>query len=387
MLRRGIHAPSGAGRTAANAGTTTTGRSGQGGGGVRRRPPIRAFAGASVSRMAVRPALVLAIIAGSAVPVLSGAASPGAVRDDLSKSDLVRVRDVTAPPADFSRPERYERMSGGAATSLASINANAFSHPSANLTFEGRQDFAVGNGLFRKVWVAAPASTRASDGLGPLFNARACQRCHIKDGRGHPPDGPDDLATSMVFHLSVPPSFPMERTAAGVVTDPPPASPRPEPTYGVQLQDFAVPGIRAEGRMRITYEEFPVELHGSETASLRRPTYSVVDLAFGPMAEGAMLSPRIAPPMVGLGLLEAVHPADIHARADPDDSNGDGISGRPSVVLDGDASTVRLGRFGWKASTPSCVRPDRTTPSTGLTARRYRISSAPSVSSSASSRA
>ena len=114
------------------------------------------------------------------------AADPNAHRDDLSEEDRRRVRAVTSQVTDFSRPEPYERMAGGAATSLASVNANAFSHPSANLTFEGRRDFALGNGLFRKLWVSAPSSTRASDGLGPLFNARACQRCHIKDGRGPP---------------------------------------------------------------------------------------------------------------------------------------------------------------------------------------------------------
>ena len=71
------------------------------------------------------------------------------------------------------------------------------------------------------------------------------------------------------------------------------------------------------------------------------------------MAADVMLSPRVAPPMIGLGLLEAVHPGDVFAGADPDDADGDGISGRPSVVDDPDTGQRRLGRFGWKASTPS----------------------------------
>ena len=114
-----------------------------------------------------------------------------------------------------------------------------------------------------------------------------------------------------------------------------------------------MPGVPAEGRMAIAYEEVPVPLNGGEMASLRRPTYSVTDHGYGPMAADVMLSPRVAPPMIGLGLLDAVHPGDVLAGADPDDADGDGISGRPNVVDDPDTGQRQLGRFGWKASTPS----------------------------------
>ena len=275
--------------------------------------------------------------------------STTAYRDDLSKEDRARVIAVTTPTTDFSKPEAFERMSAGAATSVARINANAFSNPSANLSFEGEQDFKLGNGLFKKVWVSSPSSTRASDGLGPLFNARSCQRCHLKDGRGHPPEGPDDLATSMFLRLSVPPRGVEEHLALANRT----LQRIPEPTYGGQLQDFAVPGIPAEGRMVITYEETPVELNGGETVMLRKPTYAVADLGYGEMDPDVMLSPRVAQPMIGLGLLEAIHPADILANADPDDADGDGISGKPSWVRDPETGELVLGRFGWKASNPT----------------------------------
>ena len=293
----------------------------------------------------VLPAALLATALASA----ARAADPNAHRDDLSEEDRRRVRAVTSQVTDFSRPEPYERMAGGAATSVASVNANAFSHPSAKLTFEGQRDFALGNGLFRKLWVSAPSSTRASDGLGPLFNARACQRCHIKDGRGRPPRSADEVATSMVIRLSVPPRTAEEHAAlkSGSVPF------NPEPVYGTQLQEFAVPGIPAEGKMAIAYEEIPFELNGDEGVTLRRPAYSVTDLGYGAVAADVRLSPRVAPPMIGLGLLEAVHPGDIFAGADPDDADGDGISGRPSVVHDPSTGQRRLGRFGWKASTPS----------------------------------
>ncbi len=321
-----------------------------GGGGTRQRLPFAAPPGIHPGRVLVRSAFLVAAVLGPGFSVsgVAGAADgSGAPRDDLSGADLRRVRAVTAPATDFSRPEPYERMAGGAATSLALVNSNAFSHPSANLTFEGRRDFALGNGLFRKVWVTAPASTRASDGLGPLFNARACQRCHIKDGRGHPPRDPDDLATSMLLRLSVPPRSAGERLGLESKV----LAFHPEPTYGSQLQDFAVPGLPAEGKMNVAYETVPVELNGGEKVSLRRPAYAISNLGYGPMEPDVMLSPRVAPPMIGLGLLEAVHPADIVAGADPDDADGDGVSGRPSVGRDAGAGSPRLGRFGWKAST------------------------------------
>ena len=51
--------------------------------------------------------------------------------------------------------------------------------------------------------------------LGPIFNARSCQGCHLKDGRGHPPNGnwPDDDAVSMFLRLSIPPETDEQRQA------------------------------------------------------------------------------------------------------------------------------------------------------------------------------
>src|SRR5690606_38283809 len=115
------------------------------------------------------------------------ASAPLAHRGDLTPEDRERVAAITQPTTDFSVPEPFEVMQGGAGTVNKHINADIYSHPAANLSFEGRQEFLVGNGLFRKDWVSSPSSTQASDGLGPLFNARSCQACHVKDGRGTVP--------------------------------------------------------------------------------------------------------------------------------------------------------------------------------------------------------
>lgn len=153
----------------------------------------------------------------------------------------------------------------------------------------------------------------------------------------------------MFLRLSVPPRDDADRAAlAGYLI-----GAVPEPTYGGQLQNFSIPGQTAEGKMHVDYAEEPVALAGGETASLRSPAYSVDNLGYGPMQPGTMMSPRVAPPMIGLGLLEAVADADILAIADPEDRDGDGISGKPNWSFDTEAGKLRLGRFGWKAGQPS----------------------------------
>lgn len=265
-----------------------------------------------------------------------------------TEEEAARIAAVTALTEDFDAAQKYEEMSAGAATVRPRNNADAFSQPSANIGFDGELDFKVGNGLFKKIWVSAPASTQASDGLGPLYNARSCQRCHLKDGRGHPPAGPDDSAVSMFLRISIPggPEDAVAEIEDYLATG-------PDPNYGTQLQDFALPGLAPEYRLQIDYTEETVALSGGEVAHLRVPTYTAADLGYGPLHPDAMLSPRVAPQMIGMGLLEAIPAADILAHADPDDADGNGISGRPNIVWSQKYDMPMLGRFGWKAGNPT----------------------------------
>lgn len=275
--------------------------------------------------------------------------------------EAARIASVTALTEDFTKPERFEQNPGGAATTRARSDADAFSQSSENLSFEEEMDFKLGNGLFRKLWVSSPSSTRASDGLGPLYNARSCQRCHLKDGRGHPPEGPEDDAVSMFLRVSVPAheSQPMSEIEAFLLSLGDPmgegARTRPDPTYGGQMQDFGIAGLPAEYRLGVSWSEERIELAGGETASLRRPAWRADDLGYGPLAPGAMLSPRVAPQMLGLGLLEAIPAEDILSRVDPQDADGDGISGRAQMVWSFEHERPALGRFGWKAGAPSVL--------------------------------
>ncbi|SIO51480.1 CxxC motif-containing protein, DUF1111 family [Rhodovulum sp. ES.010] len=296
-----------------------------------------------------KPTSALAAVLTAAAPALSGVLDePHLDIIPRTAEETDRIAGATALPTDFSAPQTFEEMSAGAATVRARANPDAFSQPSANIGFEGELTFKVGNGLFRKIWVSAPASTRASDGLGPLYNARSCQRCHLKDGRGHPPEGPEDSAVSMFLRVSIPggPDDTIDEIEDYIAT-------LPEPTYGTQIQDRALPGHAAEGRMEIAYEEIEVPLAGGEVAHLRKPTYRLADPGYGPLHADAMLSPRVAPQMIGLGLLEAIPAADILAWADPEDADGDGISGRPNIVWSVEYDMAMLGRFGLKAGAPT----------------------------------
>lgn len=259
----------------------------------------------------------------------------------LSFSSLIAAQTATEL-SDFDPQERFP----GGTTTVNKFDANAFSLPSANLAPTRRLDFSVGNSFFRSPWVIAPATTTSRDGLGPLFNTNACQNCHIKDGRGHPP-APDAVnAVSMLVRLSIPatPADAAVLAKKGII---------PEPVYGGQFQDMAIPGVAPEGRVRVTYSPVPVAFADGTVVELQQPNLQMTDLGYGTMHPDTLFSARIAPPMIGLGLLEAIAEEDILANQDPEDLNGDGIRGRANQVWSHAAQALRMGRFGWKAGQPS----------------------------------
>lgn len=222
----------------------------------------------------------------------------------------------------------------GAALSVRDTTRDAFSLPMPGLSPAHLARFFVGNSLFNQNWVAAPASVSERDGLGPLFNARSCSGCHFKDGRGRPPE-PGEPPRSMILRLSV-------RGPNGL---------EQHPIYGDQIQTDALPGVPAEARVELQYEERSGRYPDGEPFSLRVPRYRLRDGAYGALAPELLLSPRVAPAAIGLGLLEAVPDAELLRREDPADRDGDGISGRAQRVPE--LGGQRVGRFGWKAEKAS----------------------------------
>lgn len=251
---------------------------------------------------------------------------------------------LMALPAQAAYPVQTTPDSGGEG-SVAQFDHNAYSLPLGNMSMTKRLDFSVGNSFFRNPWVEAPASTDARDGLGPLINTNSCQGCHIKDGRGHPPSG-QERAVPLFLRLSLPSqgADPETLKRQGV---------NPLPHYGGQLQTAAISGFKAEADMQVSYTEKSVTLDDGDVVSLQVPEYRISNPAYGPLPDDLLTSPRVAPPMIGLGLLDTIPAERIAERADPEDRDGDGISGRINRVWDAQHNETVLGRFGWKAGQPT----------------------------------
>ena len=246
------------------------------------------------------------------------------------------------------RAEPDEELSGGA-TTVFDASRNAFSLPAANLSSERQTNFFVGNSFFKKNWVEAPASTSARDGLGPHFIARSCGGCHLLDGRGAPPLARDGVNAEQPVGLLLRLSIPGDGGKDGVVS---------EPRYGGQLNNRAIQGMKPEGEVRIRYEEIEGSFADGERYTLRKPTYMIVNTSYGPLHPKTLISPRVAPQVIGLGLLEAIRTEDVLANAERQVKEGNGVSGRPNRVWDAYANDWVLGRFGWKANVGSVAHQD-----------------------------
>ncbi len=234
---------------------------------------------------------------------------------------------------------RHPALLGGGAT-IDDSTRDAFSRPLPGLSRQEKRLFFVGNSFFNQSWVAAPASTTARDGLGPLFNSRSCAGCHFKDGRGRPPLQEGESPTGLLLRLSV--------AGAGDY-----GAPKPHPIYGGQLQSHAILGVLPEGSLSIHYTEINGQFADGTPYILLMPHYSINAPNYGDLPPDLLISPRVANQMIGLGLLEAIPEAAILANADPADADGDGISGKPNYVWDFLRGEVALGRFGWKANQPT----------------------------------
>ncbi|WP_234571157.1 di-heme oxidoreductase family protein [Rhodohalobacter sp. 614A] len=234
--------------------------------------------------------------------------------------------------------EEGEQLSGGE-TTVFNTSVNAFGEAAPNLTGNKDLFFVTGNAFFKRNWVTAPASTEDLDGLGPLFNARSCSSCHNLDGKGAPPESPDEHPVDLLFRLSRPAPDSI-RTI-------------PDENYGRQFNHLSVLGVEPEGEVQVTYNEISGEYPDGMSYTLREPVYEFKNLKYGAFPDDIMISPRIAQHLVGLGLLEAIDEETLKSLADPDDSDGDGISGKLNYVYDYASEELKVGRFGWKANQPS----------------------------------
>lgn len=220
-----------------------------------------------------------------------------------------------------------------------------------NDEYSGGSFLAVGEEVFYRQWQSGDYEERRS-GLGPLYNATSCIACHINNGRGRPLLN-NLLDPSFVVRLSISPQNEEERMALALEEYATVAEPR----YGRQLQDKSVSGSEnGEGEIRVSYRDKLYSLDDGEVVILHRPVYSIAYLKFGEMSKYLQISPRIAQPLHGIGLLEAISNESILAGEDPRDKDKNGISGRANLVRNIETGEIVLGRFGWKATQPNLLQ-------------------------------
>jgi CxxC motif-containing protein (DUF1111 family) len=228
-------------------------------------------------------------------------------------------------------------LSAGSFTTPES-GAQAFSIPIALLAAEQGSTFAMGREQFNEAWVVAPEPGGVW-GLGPTFNEDRCAHCHVNNGRAAAPPNGQPAAQGMLVRLSIP----------GQARD---GGPVPHPSYGDQLQNRGIQGrVPAEGQAVFTYTEREVSFADGEKVTLRVPHIELTDLQFGDAGKDTMVSARVAPAMVGMGLLEAVPEEDILRIAGEQEKLG--MAGRPNYVWDVENEQTVFGRFGWKANQPN----------------------------------
>ncbi|NVK73768.1 MAG: c-type cytochrome [Oceanospirillaceae bacterium] len=241
-------------------------------------------------------------------------------------------------------------IAGALCTGFFCFQSNAFasdySRPLPRISPEDKLDFRIGENVFQKFWVPAPSSTTASDGLGPLFNTRSCNSCHLKSGRGHAPEENVSGVSIPSFLVKLGKTYPKQayrpQTIYPQIGD---------SRYGNQFQGHSSPGILPEGDYYLTYSTHIETLRDGTEVELRRPNLHWSKLNYGDFDNSTGFTMLVSPALVGMGLLDNIPNELITSNADPDDKNNDGISGRVSWIDSGKHKVI--GRFGYKATAAS----------------------------------
>ena len=225
----------------------------------------------------------------------------------------------------------------GGDTTVSDRTANAFLHPAANITAADGVTFLSGVSPFDFHWEIPQ--------LGPLYNNDACFGCHASNGRGREQIGSDDALVDLNGAQSE--SLVRCSLMTGSADPSNPGGPIPVVLWGTQIQDHATVGL-PEAIISLSFTQSTQTYADGTTVSLQTPVPIIRAGDGSDLPDGMLTSYRIAPPLIGLGLLEAVDPTSA---ADPNDADGDGISGSLNMVWDPEQQATVLGRFGWKANT------------------------------------
>ena len=235
--------------------------------------------------------------------------------------------------------EAHTALSGGA-TTVFREDEEAFETVAPNLSGDHLAQHEEGDEGFE---LAHVRGNGVNGGLGPVFDNTSCESCHLGDGRGRPPELEGGQFTSMLFRSSV-----SGEDASG--------GPAGIPTgFGGQLQMQALSPALPDIRALIRYVDSKGSFADGTPYVLHVPQYTLTGMYPG-LPANILFSPRVAPVVFGLGLLEAVPDQAIMSNSDERDSDRDGISGRANLVYDAVRKQRVVGRFGWKANTPNLLQ-------------------------------
>lgn len=239
-----------------------------------------------------------------------------------------------------------------------STDYTSFFREALNIRWPAHNDFLNGRRLFHSSFrdgahaePGNPAHTGVAGLATNLTVQESCIGCHRNNGRGAAPQAAQALTTTVM------------KLSSGA-TD---AAGRPLPHYhfGDTLQPRSLAAtVAAEPQARVSYVETQGSYGDGANYSLQQPSYRFVDsddrifasafLAQEPPGRGiAFYSARMPQTVAGLGLLEAVDEETLLLKHDPNDTDGDGISGRVALVQPAGPGLPQIGRFGWKADKSS----------------------------------
>lgn len=213
---------------------------------------------------------------------------------------------------------------------------------------EALDEFILGRSFFTIPWVVAPSATTARDGLGPLFNANACVSCHINNGAGLAIGNDGQPLRALTFKLAQPTHHHIAQKASLLNQG--------DPVYGRQVAINGNGSVKPEALPRLKHMQKVFQFPDGNQQVLTYFEPYLDNMNYGPLDSNTQLALRQAPTLAGLGFIAQVAQEHILEYADPDDRDGDGISGKPNWVYDIASGEMRLGKYGWKAGQPSITQ-------------------------------
>ena len=241
-------------------------------------------------------------------------------------------------------------LEGGDA-SVDDASSGAFGKPLANLSNPRsalRHD--LGERGFHRNFAHVRLNGRRT--LGPKFNNVSCASCHFGNGRGLVSFG--RRASQSVVKVSTLFGRPAHTGA-----------PIPVRGVGLQIRDHGLSPVKADGRLALLWELSHGTYYDGTSFELRKPIVQLQG-ASAKLPTGTMFSLRRPPPVFGAGLLEAIDATTILSMADPADADFNGISGRANLVWNKQERAATVGKFGFKASSPSLLQQVATAYSTDM---------------------